>query len=259
MYTFFLSFRHIALLYNTAWLQQCIFPWSSTSPTSSANFRLSTINDMQGNHKSGFAQNMQRLQSIPPHANSEDVVRCKNVISFRLKGMRDECQRLLDSLTDKTKSCYLPSMDLLPAGRSRLQYIEYKLHVLSPLVPWESKDSKRERSVHRFWDPQCPFIRRSSILSHESRHSVGSKACASLMHWSAELKKITIHRASETRSLLSHSRVKKAKKAFSLKTISDHFRQVKSGEDRNKGSEKAMSKVHSTEIGNRTMKKVKVA
>ena len=52
---------------------------------------------------------------------------------------------------------------------------------------------------------------------------------------------------------------KKAKKAFSLKTISDHFRQVKSGEDRNKGSEKAMSKVHSAEMGNRTMKKVKVA
>ena len=46
------------------------------------------------------------------------------------------------------------------------------------------------------------LFRRSSILSHESRHSVynmvGSKACASLMHWSAELtKKFTIHRASE--------------------------------------------------------------
>ena len=52
---------------------------------------------------------------------------------------------------------------------------------------------------------------------------------------------------------------KMAKKAYSLKTISDHFKQVESGEDRNRGSDKTMLKVYNTEIGNRTMKKVKVA
>lgn len=86
---------------------------------------MSMLDNIQSNDKSGFSHNFQRLQRIPADANSEDVLRCRNVISS-LENLRDKCQKLLDNLIEKKKSCYKPSMDLLPGGKIRLKYIESK-------------------------------------------------------------------------------------------------------------------------------------
>lgn len=65
-------------------------------------------------------------------ANSEDVFRCERAIGA-LEKMMNSSQDITNRLSEKRKNCYLPSLDLVPGGKSTVRYVEVKLQTLEEI------------------------------------------------------------------------------------------------------------------------------
>ena len=76
---------------------------------------MDEIKSNSANSDSGHSYDIQRLQSIPHDANSEDVSRCERAIGA-LEKMMNSSQDITNRLSEKRKNCYLPSLDLDPGG-----------------------------------------------------------------------------------------------------------------------------------------------
>lgn len=94
--------------------------------------KVDNIKNNSANPNSGHSYNIQRLQSIPHDVNSEDVSRCERAITA-LETMINTCQDIANRLSKKKKTCYLPSPDLMPWGKSTLRYIEVKFETLEQI------------------------------------------------------------------------------------------------------------------------------
>ena len=78
--------------------------------------KVDEIKSNSANSDSGYSYNIQRLQSIPHDANSEDVFRCERAIGAFEKIMNSS-QGITNRLLEKKKNCYLPFLDLVPGGK----------------------------------------------------------------------------------------------------------------------------------------------
>ena len=86
---------------------------------------MDEIKSNSANSDGGHSYNIHRLQSIPHDANSEDVFRCERAIGA-LEKMMNSSQDITNRLSEKRKNCYLPSLDLVPGGKSTVRYVEVK-------------------------------------------------------------------------------------------------------------------------------------
>ena len=103
------------------------------SKTNSLTAKVTDITTNSTNQSNGTAYNIQRLQKVPLDVSSEDVSRGERALSA-LEAMKNTCEDLSNSLLQKKKTCYqLPNMDLMPGGKSTLQYIQVKLDTLEQL------------------------------------------------------------------------------------------------------------------------------
>ena len=93
---------------------------------------MDEIKSNSANSDSGHSYNIQRLQSIPHDANSEDIFRCERAIGA-LEKMMNSSQDITNRLSEKRKNCYLPSLDLVPGGKSTVRYVEVKLQALDEI------------------------------------------------------------------------------------------------------------------------------
>ena len=93
---------------------------------------MDEIRSNSANSDSGHSYNIQRLQSIPHDANSEDVFQYERAIGA-LEKMTNSSQDITNRLSEKKKNCYLPSIDLVPEGKSTVRYVEVKLQALEEI------------------------------------------------------------------------------------------------------------------------------
>jgi len=103
------------------------------SKINSITEKVAHISTNSTNQSNGTAYNIQRLQKIPLDVNSNDVSRGKRALSA-LESMKNTCEDLSNTLLERKKKCYLPSMDLMPGGNSTLQYIHIKLDTVDQLT-----------------------------------------------------------------------------------------------------------------------------
>ena len=87
---------------------------------------MDEIKSNSENSDSGYSYNIQRLQSIPHDAN---VFWCERAIGA-LEKMKNSSQDITIRLSEKKKNCYLPSLDLVPGGKSTVRYVEVRLQAL---------------------------------------------------------------------------------------------------------------------------------
>ena len=102
------------------------------SDTNSLASKVDEIKSNPANSDSGHSYNIQRLQSIPQDANSEDVFRCERAIGA-LEKVINSSQDITNRLSEKRKNCYLPSLDLVPGGKSTVRYVEVKLQAVEEI------------------------------------------------------------------------------------------------------------------------------
>ena len=95
--------------------------------------KVDEIKRNSANSDSGHSYNIQRLQSIPHDANYEDVFRSERAIDT-LEKMTNSSQDITNRLSEKKKNCYLPSLDLVPGGKSTgRSYVEVKLQAVEEI------------------------------------------------------------------------------------------------------------------------------
>ena len=94
--------------------------------------KVDEIKSNSANSDSGHSYDIQRLQSIPHNANSEDVFRRERAIGA-LEKLTNSSQDITNRLSEKKKNCYLPSLDLVQGGKSTVRYVEVKLQALEEI------------------------------------------------------------------------------------------------------------------------------
>lgn len=137
------------------------------SKTNSLTAKVTDITTNSTNQSNGTAYNIQRLQKVPLDVSSEDVSRGERALSA-LEAMKNTCEDLSNSLLQKKKTCYqLPNMDLMPGGKSTLQYIQVKLDTLEQLKGTLFRMLDNVNSV--LLDLHRRYSRRTSAKAEELR------------------------------------------------------------------------------------------
>ena len=136
------------------------------SKTNSLTAKVTDMTTNSTNQSNGTAYNIQR-QKVPLDVSSEDVSRGGRALSA-LEAMKNTCEDLSNSLLQKKKTCYqLPNMDLLPGGKSTLQYIQVKLDTLEQLKGTLFRMLDNVNSV--LLDLHRRYSRRTSAKAEELR------------------------------------------------------------------------------------------
>ena len=141
--------------------------FDTESKTNSLTAKVTDITTNSTNQSNGTAHNIQRLQKVPLDVSSEDVSRGERALSA-LEAMKNTCEDLSNSLLQKKKTCYqLPNMDLMPGGKSTLQYIQVKLDTLEQLKGTLFRMLDNVNSV--LLDLHRRYSRRTSAKAEELR------------------------------------------------------------------------------------------
>ena len=121
---------------------------------------------MESNNPSGLKQNVCRYQSLPGDLNSGDVSRCGNTIST-LESKISEGEKIKDQLQEDKKTCYSSSMNILPGGNNKLQYIEQKMSALTDSI---QKLKQLSGKANEVYNALCrKFDKKSAEKSEQGR------------------------------------------------------------------------------------------
>ena len=128
------SFKDFSLMerFQNYLITERRFRFETESKINSITEKVADITTNSTNQSNGTAYNIQRLQKVPLDVSSNDVSRGERALSA-LQSMTNTCEDLSNALSEKKKTCYLPSMDLMPGGKSTLEYIQSKLDAVNQL------------------------------------------------------------------------------------------------------------------------------
>ena len=114
----------------------------------------------------GLGQNITRFKSVPHDVSSGDVKRCENTIS-NLEQKIQEGRKLIKNLQDSKKSCYSSSLDIVPAGKKKLHYIEEKIGVVEKCINQFTAMASNTNEVYSLLCKR--FSNKSAIKSDKAR------------------------------------------------------------------------------------------